>query len=151
MVLRAYEPRDFASLYRIDQVCYPRGIAYPKKTLRWFLDLPGAECIVAENEGNIAGFILAEQQGSLGHIITIDVIEAERRNGVGSALVSAIEANLARHDVWVIVLETATNNEAAVAFWQKHGYRVEAVIERYYLDRLDAFEMKKVLPSSKES
>lgn len=151
MVLRAYEPHDFSALYRIDQACYPRGIAYSKITLRWFLGLAGAECLVAETRGKICGFILAEEHPPLAHIITIDVIEAERRNGVGSALLQAIETNLARHSVRIIVLETATNNAAGVAFWQKHGYRVEGVLKRYYLGRLDAYEMKKVLPAPKET
>jgi [ribosomal protein S18]-alanine N-acetyltransferase len=148
--LRPYEPRDFATLYRIDQSCYPRGIAYSKITLRWFLGLAGAECLVAETDGKICGFILAEEHPPLGHIITIDVVEAERRGGVGSALLQAIEANLQRRAVRIIVLEAATNNEPAVAFWQKHGYRVEGVLKRYYLGRLDAYEMKKVLPPPKE-
>jgi ribosomal-protein-alanine N-acetyltransferase len=151
MVLRAYESRDFAALYRIDQACYPRGIAYSKITLRWFLGLAGAECLVAEIAGKICGFILAERHPPLAHIITIDVIEAERRNGVGSALLNAIETHLAQHSVRIVVLETATNNEPAVAFWKKHGYRVEGVLKRYYLGRLDAYEMKKVLPTPKET
>lgn len=150
-VLRAYEPRDFAALYRIDQVCYPRGIAYSKMTLRWFLGLAGAECFVAETSGKISGFILAEEHSPLAHIITIDVVEAERRSGVGSALLYAIETNLASHSVRTIVLETAIDNQPGVAFWKKHGYRVEGVLKRYYLGRLDAYQMKKVLPASKET
>src|SRR5260370_21309308 len=107
MVLRSYEPHDFAALYRIDQACYPRGIAYSRLTLRWFLNLPGAECLVAENVGKISGFILAEEHPPLAHIITIDVIEGERRSGVGSTLLHAIETSLARHAVRIIVLDTA--------------------------------------------
>ncbi len=151
MVLRAYEPGDFAELYRIDQECYPRGIAYSKSTLRWFLSLAGTECLLAETAGIISGFILTEEEPPLGHIITIDVIEAERRNGVGSALLHAMEMNLAGRFVRTIVLETATNNQPAVAFWQKHGYRVEGVLKHYYLARVDAYEMKKVLPALKET
>lgn len=138
-------------LYRIDQECYPRGIAYSKTTLRWFLNLPGTECLVAENNGVIAGFILTEEDPPLAHIITIDVIDAARRTGVGSRLLRAIESNLARRSVHTVVLETATNNEAAVAFWQKHGYRVEGILKRYYVGRLDAYEMKKDLPELKET
>src|SRR6266851_3970083 len=33
-VLRSYDPRDFAALYRLDQSCFPAGIAYSKATLR---------------------------------------------------------------------------------------------------------------------
>jgi ribosomal protein S18 acetylase RimI-like enzyme len=43
------------------------------------------------------------------------------------------------------VLETAVENAAGVAFWQRHGYRTVATLKRYYLGRLDAFEMRKKL------
>jgi ribosomal protein S18 acetylase RimI-like enzyme len=46
-----------------------------------------------------------------------------------------------------ILLETAITNEAAVAFWQRHGYRIEATLKRYYLGKLDAYEMRKILPA----
>jgi ribosomal protein S18 acetylase RimI-like enzyme len=45
------------------------------------------------------------------------------------------------------LLETAANNEAGVAFWQRHGYRIEATLKRYYLGRIDAYEMRKILPT----
>ena len=45
-----------------------------------------------------------------------------------------------------ITLETATSNQAAVAFWQRHGYRYEGLLRGYYLGRLDAYWMVKQLP-----
>ena len=40
------------------------------------------------------------------------------------------------------------DNEAAVAFWKRHGYRIEATLKRYYLRRIDAYEMRKILPGA---
>jgi ribosomal-protein-alanine N-acetyltransferase len=148
--IRPYNTRDFSTLFRMDQACYPPGIAYSKNTLRWFLNLPGAKCLVAESGGKIAGFILAEQHAPLAHIITIDVAESGRRSGIGSALLRAIEEDLALQAVRTVVLETAVNNEPAVAFWQKHGYRIQSILKRYYLGRLDAYEMRKLLPHHSE-
>lgn len=149
--LRAYQREDFETLYQIDQACYPQGIAYSKQTLRWFLRLPGAECLVAEADGRIAGFLLAESEGHRAHLITIDVLEAYRRRGIGSRLLRAIEERLAERGVRRVMLETATDNQAAVAFWQRHGYRTVEVLKRYYLDRLDAYSMQKPLASPKET
>jgi len=147
--LQRYEPADFETLHAIDRACYPRGIAYSRGTLRQFLELPGAECLVARlNEGaeaGIAGFILAEAEGADGRIITIDVLEAHRRAGVGTALVRTIEERLAARGVRRVALETATSNTAAVAFWQHHGYRKSRVLRGYYLGRLHAYEMHKAL------
>src|SRR6202050_3525311 len=94
-LLRSFRPEDFETLYEIDQVCYPREIAYSPRELRWYLRLPGAEGIVAEREGQIAGFLLSANWEQVGHIITIDVLEQFRRAGAGSALVRESEARLA--------------------------------------------------------
>jgi len=148
VTLRPYEPRDFAALYRLDQACFPAGIAYSKMMLRYFLKLPSADGTVAEDAGKVVGFILTEENPPLAHIITLDVAEAYRRQGVGSALLAESERNLARRAVRTILLETATDNDAAVAFWQRHGYRIEATLKRYYLSRTDAYEMRKILPGT---
>jgi ribosomal-protein-alanine N-acetyltransferase len=149
--LRSYEPHDFATLHKLDQACFPPGISYSKTTLRYFLTIPSADCVVALEGSHIAGFILSEENPPLAHIITLDVAQKERRRGVGSALLDKLESNLAARAVRSILLETATDNEAAVAFWQRHGYRSEAVLKRYYLGRVDAYEMRKILPPASKT
>ena len=148
VTLRDHEPRDFTALLRLDEGCFPPGIAYSKTMLRYFLKLPSADGTVAEDGGKIVGFILTEENPPLAHVITLDVAETHRRHGVGSALLAESEKNLALRGVRSILLETAIDNEAAVAFWKRHGYRTEAVLKRYYLGRLDAYEMRKILPNS---
>jgi [ribosomal protein S18]-alanine N-acetyltransferase len=145
VTLRSYEPHDFAALHRLDQSCFPAGISYSKTTFHYFLTIATADCIVAADGPRIAGFILTEENPPLAHIITLDVAEAHRGQGVGSALLAESERNLALRGVHSILLETAIDNEGAVAFWKRHGYRIEAVLKRYYLRRLDAYEMRKIL------
>jgi ribosomal-protein-alanine N-acetyltransferase len=145
--LRAFEPHDFPALHRLDQSCFPAGIAYSKTTLHYFLTISSSDAIVALEDKRLAGFILTEEHPPLAHVITLDVAEPFRRKGVGSLLLAESERNLALRGVHHVLLETATDNEAAVAFWQRHGYRIEAVLKRYYLSRLDAYEMRKILPA----
>jgi ribosomal protein S18 acetylase RimI-like enzyme len=151
VTLRSYEPHDFAALHRLDQSCFPAGISYSKTTFHYFLTIASADCIVAADGKRIAGFILTEENPPLAHIITLDVAEAHRRQGVGTAVLLESEKNLALRGVRSILLETAIDNEGAVAFWKRHGYRIEAVLKRYYLGRLDAYEMRKILPGSGKS
>ncbi len=148
VTLREYEPHDFAALHRLDQACFPAGVAYSKTMLRYFLKLPSADCAVAEDQGRIVGFILTEENPPLAHIITLDVAESHRRQGVGSILLAVSEKDLGLRGVRHVLLETAIDNEPAVAFWQRHGYRIEATLKRYYLGRLDAYEMRKILPGA---
>ena len=145
MRLRAYEVQDFDALYKLDQSCFPRGIAYSKTTLRYFLTLASAECLLAVDQDAVAGFILSEVDRALAHIITLDVAEAHRRSGVGTMLLDAAENSLATKGVRTVFLETAVNNHAAVNFWLRHGYIKEAILKRYYLNRIDGYEMRKGL------
>jgi ribosomal-protein-alanine N-acetyltransferase len=148
VVLRAYEPHDFAAVYRLDQSCFPPGISYAKKTLHYFLTRSSADCVVAVDEKRFAGFILSEENPPLAHIVSLDVAETYRRRGTGTALLQKLESNPAARGVRSILLETAITNEAAVAFWQHHGYRIEATLKRYYLARLNAYAMRKILPAA---
>ena len=150
-VLRSYDPRDFAALFKLDQGCFPAGISYSKTTLRYFLSLRSAECLVAMVDAQIAGFILTEENPPLAHVITLDVAEKFRRRGIGSTLLGESERNLGLRGVRTVLLETAATNDVGVAFWQRHGYVVAATLKRYYLGRLDAYEMRKILPAPTNS
>jgi ribosomal-protein-alanine N-acetyltransferase len=144
-VTRQYEAKDFERLFKLDQACFAPGIAYSKWSLRYYLNLPGADCLVAQEGKELAGFILAEDNPPLGHIITLDVADTFRRRGVGSALLREMEEHFAFRGVRAVLLETSVDNKSGIAFWEQHGYRTEAVVKKYYLRKIDAFQMRKKL------
>jgi len=143
--IRPYEARDFQAIHRLDPAGFPPGISYSKWSMQYFVNLATADCLVAEDEKKIVGFLLAETNPPLAHIITLDVAESHRKRGVGSALLREIEEHFAFHGIQSVLLETAVNNETGIAFWTHHGYRSEAVVRRYYLGKIDAYEMRKKL------
>ena len=145
LVVRAFEPEDFEAAYRLDQACYPPGIAYSRYALEEFLSLPGARAWVAEEEDKPVAFVIARRLGARGHIITLDVRENQRRRGIGSRLLATAEDWLRADGARIVRLETAVDNEPAVAFWQKMGYREVGRLRGYYLGRLDALRMEKDL------
>ena len=141
--LRPYAPDDFESLYEIDQACYAPGIAYSRPELQSYLRLPGADCLISTIRSKPVGFCLAAHRENRGHIITIDVLEAYRRHKIGSRLLEAIEHCLAKSSVREVILETATENHSAIAFWEKHGYRTRGIWKGYYPGGRDAYAMIK--------
>ena len=145
IALRSYNPDDFERLYEVDQACYEPAIAYSRRELRNYLRFPGADCIVAEADKNLVGFILTAHGKSWGYIVTIDVLAPHRRSGVGAMLLAEAERRLAAGGVREIGLETATDNSSAIAFWRKHGYRKTGVKKAYYPGGRDAFSMNKLL------
>lgn len=153
--IRIYRDADFETLYAIDQVCYSPAVAYTRAELEWYLGLRGAACAVAEAHGSakgarakIGGFVVTVSRAKHGHIITIDVLETYRRAGVGSDLLRHSEEKMRDRGVSEVWLETATNNDAAIAFWKKHGYRNHGRLPNYYPDGIDAFAMSKILSSA---
>ena len=145
LTLRPYQRSDFESLVAIDQVCFPKTIAYGRQEMKTYLQSEGSRCIIADIRGTIAGFILTERLTELAHIITLDVLESYRRRLIGSALLQAAELEAASHGATLMYLETATTNKAAIALWKKHGYRETATIDNYYGRGQNAFEMEKSL------
>jgi ribosomal protein S18 acetylase RimI-like enzyme len=143
--LRTYTPADFETLYQIDQQCFDPALAYSRPDLRNYLRLPGGDCVIAEADGKIAGFLVTAHENAVGSIVTIDVLAAHRRQGVATLLLEECERRLAVAGVRTIELETATDNTSAIAFWQKHGYRKREVQKGYYPDGRDAYSMTKRL------
>jgi ribosomal protein S18 acetylase RimI-like enzyme len=154
ITLRNFQPEDFDTLYEIDQACYEPEVAYSKRELRAYLRFSGSDCLVAEAEGEsapapekqIAGFCISARRDESGYIVTIDVLPEFRRHHVGSMLLAEIERRLAANGVREVALETATDNDSAIAFWTKHGYRNRGIKKDYYPGGRDAFVMAKTLP-----
>jgi ribosomal-protein-alanine N-acetyltransferase len=139
--IRDYRAEDFDTLCEIDQRCFPPGIAYSPDDIAMSMLEPGTFIVIGEHEDAVAGFLLARaERGGRGHIITIDVIAEHRRSGLGALLLEAAHARLAGRRV---ILEVAVDNEAAIAFYKKHGYVTLRRLKKYYLDRDDAWQMVK--------
>jgi len=144
--IRDYQPGDFETLWRMDQECFPAGIAYSKQELRAYTRNRGSFTLVAaeEESGKMQGFIVAHG-GPVGHVITIDVATEARRSGVGSLLLENAERRLEAAGSRAVGLETAVDNVTALSFYKKHGYNVIRTLPRYYSNGVDALVMRKQL------
>lgn len=148
--LRPFQRADLDILYRIDQVCFPPGIAYSKAELRYYIQHPKSLTVVAEDETkSIAGFCTGRthlrEGGLFGHIITIDVLPLARRRGLGRKLLLAVEEHFRSKAVISIRLEVAVDNEHAQIFYRAMGYERIGMIPGYYGGRLDALVLQKQL------
>ena len=144
--IRKYRPEDFEQLWRLDQACFSREIAYSRDELAYYLRAPRALCFVAEESAEPVGFILGHQQrGGVGHVVTLDVAPHVQRSSLGSILIQKLEASLATLGCDSLMLEVAVNNRAGLSFYKKHGFSVVKTLRRYYPGGLDGLLMRKKL------
>ncbi len=158
-IFRPFRRSDFDTLWKIDQECFPQSIAYSKHELSDYIQRRNSFTLVAESSGGdrrsrdpeaapsgIVGFIVAEASArGVGHIITVDVLPVARRTGTGSKLLTAVEDWLRGAKCFQVRLEAAVDNEAALAFYKRHGYVVKGRIAQYYETGLDAYSLEKEL------
>jgi [ribosomal protein S18]-alanine N-acetyltransferase len=154
--LRDFRRQDLETLWSIDQVCFPPGIAYSRRDLSAFIRLWRSFTLVAETAkdgqktagpADILGFLVAEARSGVGHIITIDVLPKARREGIGSELLAAAEKRLLSSECHTVYLETAVQNHSAIAFYKRHSYRTGKTVPQYYSDGGDALILTKDLLS----
>ncbi len=86
------------------------------------LDRNPDTCFVAETDGELAGVILAGQDGRRGYIYHMAVAEACRRRGVGAALVEKCLSALKADSINKVALLVFRCNDAGNAFWEKQGF-----------------------------
>jgi ribosomal-protein-alanine N-acetyltransferase len=151
-VIRNYRAADFDCLWKIDQTCFPRGIAYTQMDLTGFITRRKAITLVAEYtpggefDGGIAGFAVAQPVKKVGRMLTLDILPQARRFGLATRLIQECEARLRDAGCEQVYLETAVTNEPAIRLYSKLGYQILRKLPLYYpTHALDAYLMGKLL------
>jgi ribosomal protein S18 acetylase RimI-like enzyme len=94
----------------------------------------------------IAGFVIVElHREGYGHVITLDVRRDFRRQRLGTLLMQAAEERIRKLGGFMMVLEAAVDNGAALAFYERQRYKVLKRLPRYYAHNLDALFLTKRL------
>ena len=152
VTLRDYTPKDFESIWRLDQVCFAEHIAYSRDEMRMYLALRSSFCVIAEVDGRLAGFTIMDYRPPRpAYMVTIDVDPAMRRHGIATALLGEVERRILRQGGAAIRLEVAVDNQSAIDFYKRHGFREIGRKLGYYNGQLDAFSMKKELTKTELS
>jgi len=152
--LRKFVPNDLQSVMQINRVCLPENY-----TDMFFIDLHQRfpeTFIVAEEDGNVAGYIMSRIEVGLsnhglgglirkGHVVSIAVMPQARRKGVATALLKAAMGGMGYYKAKQIYLEVRVTNGAGVALYKKLGLEVSRTISGYYSDGEDAYVMSKRL------
>ena len=134
---------DLGALRRLESVCFDTD-AWPLLDLMAVLTLPDIIRLKAVDSGAMIGFVAGDPRHSAGvlWISTIAVDPRYQRRGIGRALLLACEAQ-AR--LTMMKLTVRPSNRAAIALYEKEGYRAVDLWRSYYNDGEDGLVMAKIL------
>jgi [ribosomal protein S18]-alanine N-acetyltransferase len=149
--IRPAVSQDLDALAAIDAICFPPGIAYPREEIAFLLLNPTVITLIAESSGAIVGLAALErrrrtrQSARYGELVTIEVLPEFRGESIGGALYRTLETRLRAWGGSSIHLHVSVENADALAFYQRLGFRVIDRSPKYYLRRIDAWQMEKDL------
>jgi len=133
---RLYNPEDFAQFYAIEEICFQPPVRFSRRYLRQIIERGNSVTWVAEQDGSVAGFSVADFTTEFDHtfayVQTIEVAPAHRNRGIGSELLRRMEDSARAARATVIWLHVDAANEAAIHLYQAHGYRHQGRQEHYY-------------------
>ncbi|MDX6689549.1 MAG: [ribosomal protein S18]-alanine N-acetyltransferase [Solirubrobacteraceae bacterium] len=112
-----------------------RAFSTPWSLAMFVLELskPAGICLAALRGRRMVGFLVCSRYDIVWHIMNVAVDPGERRAGVATAmlldLIDRIDDDEAR-----FTLEVRESNEAAIALYQRYGFRAAGRRRRYYQD-----------------
>jgi ribosomal-protein-alanine N-acetyltransferase len=144
--IRDFQTEDFEPLYRIDQICFPNGIAFSRNELVHYLNHPKRIARIAESAGGILGFVLARIESAVyAHVLTLDVVPEGRKRNIGTTLMKALHDELRNQGIRAAVLEVGVLNIAAQCLYRKLRYQYLSTIPGYYHGKEDAYRMARLV------
>lgn len=147
MKVRAAGRTEWRGLWDIEQQCYPAGTAY---TWTEFVEaLDGCEWVLAaEGVLGVVGFVAVEVDGDRAVIENIAVDPDLRKAGIAAKLVDASASRARDQGCKALRLQVAKRNPAAIAAFEKLGFRTVRTLPGYYTSPAwagDALEMERPL------
>lgn len=138
--------RDLPALARLQRRAFPPRLAYTLPTLVILRLIPLVRTMLVRREGQIAGCVIGDRVLEGGRVVNLAVDPEFRRQGIGRALLAAIEREL---DTPVMLLMVQQENAGARQLYLSAGYEEEIELPNYYgVGRMGVRMRKKRLPSA---
>ena len=137
--VRAARPSDAGELGRIEQAAFS-GDRMSIRSLRALITSQSARMLVAEAADGLAGYalVLMRRGSRAARLYSLAVLPEAAGRGIGSRLLYAAEAAATAAGAGTLRLEVRDDNTAAIALYERSGYRRIGGRENYYADGMAA-------------
>lgn len=146
-LIRKFQPPDFPSVIDIEKQVFNEHDPF---FYMQFYETCSDGFVVAEVNGIVVGFVvgfLASER--TGRIFSLAVHPLYQNRRLGSALLKEIILVFRKMGVSEIILEVRKGNLKARRFYERHGFSVTGVMEKYYNDGESACIMRTGISSPK--
>ncbi len=140
ITIRKMSEADLDRVMEIERKSFPN----PWRRSFFLSDIhrPDAFCIVAENDGDVVGYLVA-WGGKEVHIANIAVAKELRNQGVGSRLMQEVLQFAKSQSAINVFLEVRVSNINAQRFYRRFGFVPTYVRKGYYENGEDAIVMER--------
>lgn len=142
--IRSAIPGDLDALLQLEHNCFETD-RLSRRSFKRFIQPEGQNILIASRADTVLGYILLlyRHGTSLARIYSLAVAPEHQGQGIARQLMQAAEELGRERFCAFLRLEVNVNNAAAIALYQKLGYRRIALIKEYYEDHSDALRMEK--------
>jgi ribosomal-protein-alanine N-acetyltransferase len=142
--IRAGRLSDLDAILALEHAVFSTDRLSPR-SLRAFILAPQRPLLVAISDKALAGYALValRKRSAAARLYSIAVDPRSGRTGVGSALMGACERYAAAHGCNLLRLEVRADNAAAIALYERLGFRQFGQYDAYYADGAKALRFEK--------
>ena len=123
-------PRHLEALEKLEQSCF--SLPWTREMLYSQLPDDSHEFLVAEENGELLGYVGMMTVLDEGYISNVAVEPGCRRQGVGEALIRELLERCRMRQLSFVTLEVREHNEPAIALYSKLGFVPVGLRKNYY-------------------
>jgi ribosomal-protein-alanine N-acetyltransferase len=136
--LREYRAGDLEAMWALDVACFAVAFRFSRRAMRGFVEARGAVTVVADVSGEVGadaelvGFCVAQREGDVGYVVTLDVAEGWRRHGLARRLMKEVETRMQAAGAVGMELHVSVENAGAIGFYEGLGYGRVGRVKGFY-------------------
>lgn len=144
--VRAATHADLDALLALEEATFA-GDRISRVQWRHHIASATAAVLVSGAPGHVhaAAVVFYRKHARVARLYSLAVDAAWRGAGLGAALLAAAETDAHRRGCHALSLEVRADNTAAIALYERRGYRRTARLAGYYEDGTDGWRYRKVL------
>ena len=143
MTIVKMNPAHVAQVAELEKLCFGTE-AWSENSVASELNNPLALWLVAEEAGEVAGYIGSQSVKPESDVMNVAVAPGFRRQGIAETLVNGLVEELRREGNESLTLEVRASNTPAIALYQKLGFLQVGLRKNYYRNpKEDALILRK--------